>query len=218
MRYIESILKALLDIDFDEKDIFGTTKTETYEYVVPRHIEPPNRTYEITQKLSSRDDDFSADTMLAYAEKLFREVHKSVANLDLEPIKHLVSDRLYKVLEDLISDNKVDAIEEYSFDSEIEKNYLTSYKMDDKFVYEYMTVCLIMKMPSSDIKYINRLTFRRDVNKSQRIGSPIARAISCPNCGASLSSVTATKCEYCNSLITAAKYEWELLNFEIVKS
>ena len=191
----EELFKTFFNINAQFDDIIE----EPIDNSTTRHLEPPNRTYEIGQKLAEKDDKFSTEAMLSYAQMLFREVHKCVA------------------LEELISDEKVDAIEEYSFDSQIEKNYITSYKVDDKYVYEYLTVCIIMNMPSNDIKYINRLTFRREVNKSARAGVPVTYAISCPNCGAALESVVATKCSYCKSLIEPAKYEWELLNFEIVK-
>ena len=209
----EELFKTFFNINAQFDDIIE----EPIDNSTTRHLEPPNRTYEIGQKLAEKDDKFSTKAMLSYAQMLFREVHKCVALRDLEPIRKLVSGRLYKVLEELISDEKVDAIEEYSFDSQIEKNYITSYKVDDKYVYEYLTVCIIMNMPSNDIKYIYRLTFRREVNKSARAGVPVTHAISCPNCGAALESVVATKCSYCKSLIEPAKYEWELLKFEIVK-
>lgn len=189
-------------------------KTDIGEHA---YIKPSDRTYEISQKISQRDDEFSAEAMIKYAEMVFREVHKAVTYEDLEPVRDLVSPRLYKLLQNLISDDKVDAIEEYSFNSEIENNYLTQYKIDDKFKYEYMTVCIIMTMPPYNRTYINKLTFRREANKSIRIGIPVTRAISCPNCGAALESIATTKCVYCGSTITPAKYEWELQDFEIVK-
>lgn len=208
----ENVLKALLNIELEPE-----AKFYEEEHVPGHRFDPPNKTYEISNRLSEKDNDFSVDDMLSYAEMIFREVHKAVTFQDLDPIKSLVSPRLYAVLKELISDNKIDAIEEYSFDSIIEKNYLTHYKIDDKFENEYLTVCLIMNIPSNDVYYINRLEFRRTVQKSRRMGIPVTRAISCPNCGAALKSVIATRCDYCNSLIEPATYEWLLMNFEIVK-
>ena len=210
---IEKFVKTFLNIDETDEDI-----TETPDIVSTRkYIDPPNRTYEISLRLQQRDSEFLAENMLSYTELLFREIHKAVSLRELEPIRNLVSKRLYDVLEDLISDEKVDAIEEYRFDSVVKKNYLTSYRVDDKYQYEYLSVCIIMNMPSSEIDYINRLTFRREVDKSARMGLPITRAICCPNCGAALDSIVSTKCAYCQSLIEPAKYDWELLDFEIIK-
>ena len=209
----EEIFKTFFNITGQFDDIIDVPQ----ENCTRKHIELPNRTYEITQRMLQRDDNFSAEDILSYARMLFIEVHTCVMRCELEPIRKLVSPRLYNVLKELISDDKVDAIEEYSFDSIIEKNYLTSYRIDSKFKYADLTVCIVMTMPSNATVYVNRLTFRRELNQAERLGAPLTRAICCPNCGAALESITATTCSYCHSLIEPAKYEWELQNFEIVK-
>lgn len=213
MAFFENMLYELFGVKTD----FETDYANSNVQPVVHHVEPANRTYEVGQKLSEKDGDFSTDDMLSYAEMVFLEIHKAVAYKELEPIRKLVSNRLYMLLKDLISDGQIDAIEEYTFDSKIEKNYITSYMMDDKYKYEYMKICIVMNIPTNDFYYQNLLTFRREVNKSLRIGAPITQAITCPNCGAALKCVTSTRCAYCNSVIEPATYEWELQNFEIIK-
>ena len=101
---IEKFVKTFLNIDETDEDI-----TETPDIVSTRkYIDPPNRTYEISQILHQREIEFLAENMLSYTELLFREIHKAVSLRELEPIRNLVSKRLYDVLEDLISDEKVD--------------------------------------------------------------------------------------------------------------
>lgn len=208
------------------EELFGSnsknnTRNDSQEYIrfnpSSKHITPINRTYEITQKIRERDNEFSPEVMLEFAEKLFVEIHRALVRTDIGCIKSFVSGNLFSLLTELNSNDRIDAIEEFDESYDIQKIYISGYRIDDEYQYEMLTVCVEMVLPDCEFVYESRMRFKRMINPTKRIGLPIIREITCPRCGAAFENLSQTQCKYCNAVVNATAYEWLLISFDVTK-
>lgn len=169
--------------------------------------------------LKKKDPNFRMNLFFDRVQNVYLLIYRAWSNGNLEPVRNLMTDSQYKKLEKELSNlknrgltNKVENIRIGAvFITDINQQGDYDYikvrihsTATDKTFDRYGSLC----GGSDTIKnFVQYWTFIRRLGvKTAQYGTGV-RSI-CPSCGAPLKIGENTQCEYCDSIISAASFDW----------
>lgn len=156
--------------------------------------------------------DFVETEFLDKAYKIYKDVQIAWMNADMDAMKSLVTDAMYNMysaqIKTLLLKQEKNIMKDFLFLS----SYIDGMSIDEDSVSLYVN----MKLECFDyIVNKNGKTIRGNDNKKVRYNYLIVftRSIlnnenKCPNCGAKLKNITASKCSYCHLEIINKNHDW----------
>lgn len=176
----------------------------------------------IVDAISQKDPRFSKDVFIQQSRETFITLQKAWMNKDLEKMRSLETDELYRVHEqqvkEYISLKRTNILERIN----INEAYLSKYERDSEF--EYLTVYMNVRMvdyitddnTGSVIRGVKDkdcfmrylVTFVRDAGAISAGAAEGSEEEKCPRCSAPINLNGKGKCEYCGYVISGNINDW----------
>ena len=195
----------------------------------PEKMIPYDFTASISSFIKENDKKFDVQKFLEWTKRIFCTVQIAWTRRDWEKIRAFEKEELFeqhnKQLQEYIRLGRINVIENI----DIIDAYLHKLVVDNNF--QNLTVSMRVTMNNyvideksgkviignkkKVIDNIYLLTFTRSSGIKTNMVNGFVMNI-CHNCGATVRSENAGKCEYCGSIIYTDEFNWVLLNFESV--
>ena len=195
-------------------------------------MEVADNTGVVTAAVKAVDPNFDPNDMVALAKDTYIALQEAWMARDLEKIRTLESDDLFRTHSKQIEEYKrlgrINVMERIC----VNEAYVHKYERDEQ--YEHITVYLTTRMrdyiidektkqvimgdPNRDMfgKYL--LTFTRSYGTKTANATTEADTIACPHCGAPTHVTSTGKCEFCGFIIEIGTHDWVLSQMVGVKA
>ena len=190
---------------------------------------PYNANQQITEFMRVNDPNFITEGFLGWSKEIFITLQTAWAQRDWEKIRTLEKEELFEQhntqLQEYIRLGRINVIDEikvldaYLHKLVIDENFenlivsLRATMLD--YIIDEKTKKAIMGNKKSYFDTIYMLTFTRRKGVKTNIVNGFVSNV-CPHCGATVSSASSGKCEYCGSIIHTDEFNWVLSNLESV--
>ena len=196
----------------------------------PEKMIPYDFTATISSFIKENDKKFDVQKFLEWTKRIFCTVQIAWAQRDWEKIRTLEKEELFEQhniqLQEYIRLGRINVIENIDIiDAYLHKlvvdnnfqNLTVSMRVTmNNYVIDEKSGKVIIGKKKKVIDNIYQLTFTRSSGVKTNMVNGFVMNI-CPNCGATVRSENAGKCEYCGSIIHTGEFNWVLSDMESVE-
>lgn len=195
----------------------------------PDEMIPYDFTVPISSFIKENDKKFDIQKFLEWTKRVFCTVQIAWTQRDLKKIRTIENKELFEQHSAQIQEyirlgrinviENIDIIDVYLHKLVIDNNFenltVSMRVIMNNYIIDEKSGKVIIGNKKKVIDNIYQLTFTRSKGVKTNMVNGFVMNI-CPNCGATVRSENAGKCEYCGSIIHMGEFSWVLSNFESV--